>query len=209
MTTYTLSEVTEPMQRHLILAALSVAATLHAMAFSSVSVVLPQMQGSLSAAPDQISWVLTLAVVGAVVATPLSGWLADRLGWRRVLFITMLAYAACWVVFILWPVAGPNHAFDHPTGPVREVWSARLVYSMLESGSSFGAAFPSSHVAATVAAVGGLWREWRALGMTFAVPTALLVIGTVYCQMHYAIDAVAGLLVAAGAVALGSRASTA
>ena len=124
---------------------------------------------------------------------------------RRALFITMLAYVACWVVFVLWPVAGPNYAFEHPSGPVRDVWSARLVYSMLQGGSSFGAAFPSSHVAATIAAVGALWREWRTLAVVFVLPATLLVIGTVYCQMHYAVDAIAGLAAAGAAVVIGLR----
>ncbi len=124
---------------------------------------------------------------------------------RRALFITMLAYVACWVVFVLWPVAGPNYAFEHPSGPVRDVWSARLVYSMLQGGSSFGAAFPSSHVAATIAAVGALWREWRTLAVVFVLPATLLVIGTVYCQMHYAVDAITGLAAAGAAVVIGLR----
>ena len=34
-------------------------AMLHSMAATSVSVVLPQLQGSLSATPDQIAWVIT------------------------------------------------------------------------------------------------------------------------------------------------------
>lgn len=122
---------------------------------------------------------------------------------RRVLFTTLLAYVACWVVFVTWPVAGPNYAFEHPTGPVRDVWSARLVYAMLASGSSFGTAFPSSHVAATVAAVGVLWREWRALAVLLILPATLLVIGTVYCQMHYGIDAVVGLAAAGAAIVIG------
>jgi membrane-associated phospholipid phosphatase len=124
---------------------------------------------------------------------------------RRVLFTTLLAYVACWIVFVLWPVAGPNYAFEHPTGAVRAVWSARLVYAVLDGGSSFGSAFPSSHVAATVAAVGALWSEWRTLAAAFLLPAALLVVGTVYCQMHYGVDALAGLAVAVLAITLGRR----
>ena len=78
-----------PPQRHLILIAVSMGAMLHSMATTSVSVVLPQLQGSLSATPDQISWVITLAVLGSVVATPVSGWLVDRLGWRSVMLIAV------------------------------------------------------------------------------------------------------------------------
>lgn len=126
-------------------------------------------------------------------------------GARQVLMSMMVAFVACYVVFILFPVAGPNYAFDHPTGPVRDVWSARLVYAMLDAGSSFGAAFPSSHVAATVASVLTLFRHWRALALTFALPALLLTVGTVYCQMHYAVDALSGLAVGAAAAWVGGR----
>jgi len=118
---------------------------------------------------------------------------------QNVLFTTMLAFTLCYIVFALYPVAGPNYTFDHPTGPVRDVWSARLVYGLLGTGSAFGTAFPSSHVAATVAANFSLWREWRTLAGITLVPTILLVVGTVYCQMHYALDAAAGLCVGLGA----------
>ena len=118
---------------------------------------------------------------------------------RNVLFTTMLAFTVCYVVFALYPVAGPNYTFEHPTGLVRDVWSARLVYGLLGTGSSFGTAFPSSHVAATVAANFSVWREWRALALILLVPTILLVIGTVYCQMHYGVDVLAGLCIGLGA----------
>jgi membrane-associated phospholipid phosphatase len=124
---------------------------------------------------------------------------------QHVVFTTMLGFVICYVVFALYPVAGPNYTFEHPTGPVREVWSARLVYGLLGTGSSFGTAFPSSHVAATVAANIALWREWRALASTIAIPTILLIIGTVYCQMHYGVDAAAGLFVGLAAGAIGTR----
>jgi membrane-associated phospholipid phosphatase len=114
---------------------------------------------------------------------------------RKVMYTIVLAYLICYVVFILYPVAGPNWVWEHPTGPVRQVWSARLVYAILEGGSSIGAAFPSSHVAATIAATLALWHQWRSLALVFLVPAMLLVVATVYCQMHYVIDAVTGLMV--------------
>jgi DHA2 family multidrug resistance protein len=42
------------------------------------NVALPHMQGSLSAAQDQIAWVLTSYIVAAAIMTPLTGWLAGR-----------------------------------------------------------------------------------------------------------------------------------
>ena len=114
---------------------------------------------------------------------------------RAVVFPMMAAYVTCYLVFLLYPVAGPYYTFPHPVGPAREVWSARLVYGLLGGGSSFGAAFPSSHVAATVAATYGLWRYWPRLAAWFTVPCILLAVGTVYCQMHYAVDALSGVMI--------------
>lgn len=124
---------------------------------------------------------------------------------RAVIFTVMVAFVVCYLAFVFYPVAGPYYAFDRPTGPVREVWSARVVYGLLAGGSSFGAAFPSSHVAATVAAVLALWRVWRPLAAWFAVPCLLLIVGTVYCQMHYGVDAGTGIAVGMVAVVVGVR----
>ncbi len=48
---------------------------------------------------------------------------------------------------------------------------------------------------ATVAATIGAWIAIPRLGRWLAIPTALLAVGVVYCQMHYVVDSVAGLLV--------------
>ena len=117
----------------------------------------------------------------------------------------MLAFVACYLVFLFFPVAGPNYAFPHPVGPVREVWTAKVVYAALGAGSSVGAAFPSSHVAATVAVAIGAWRVWRLLGVVLAIECLFLTVGVVYCQMHYAVDAIAGMMVGVGAACLAPR----
>ncbi|MGA2551481.1 MAG: DHA2 family efflux MFS transporter permease subunit [Burkholderiaceae bacterium] len=54
------------------------------------NVALPHMQGTLSAASDQITWVLTSYIVAAAIATPATGWLADRFG-RKNLFLLAVA----------------------------------------------------------------------------------------------------------------------
>lgn len=53
------------------------------------NVALPHMQGSVSASPEQITWVLTSYIVSAAVMTPLSGWLADRIGRKRMFLISI------------------------------------------------------------------------------------------------------------------------
>ena len=54
------------------------------------NVALPHMQPSLGAAADTISWVLTSYIVATAIATPLTGWLAGRMG-RRELFLASVA----------------------------------------------------------------------------------------------------------------------
>lgn len=134
-----------------------------------------------------------------LLTAPVLAAVGRREAARHAIFAMMLAFVTCYVVFLVYPVAGPNYAFPHLEGGVRSVWSARLVYGTLAGGSSVGAAFPSSHVAATLAAVWGAWRGWRPLGMGLVLPFALLAVGTVYCQMHYGVDAASGLIVGTAA----------
>lgn len=113
---------------------------------------------------------------------------------RTAVTLIVATFLVCYVVFLLMPVAGPYYEFPRPEGPFVDNWAARLVYGTLSQGSSYGAAFPSSHVAATVAATIATWMGSRRAGLVLLVPTVLLAIGVVYCQMHYAVDAIAGLV---------------
>ncbi|MGC1885390.1 MAG: DHA2 family efflux MFS transporter permease subunit [Stellaceae bacterium] len=56
------------------------------------NVALPHMQGSFSAAQDQISWVVTSYIVAAAIMTPLTGWLAGRFGIKWVFFISVTGF---------------------------------------------------------------------------------------------------------------------
>jgi DHA2 family multidrug resistance protein len=78
------------MGRALILTTLTVAGSLYGMTIMIVSVVLPQVQGSLSATQDQISWTVTFNLVATAVVTPMTGWLVGRFG-RRKLMLGCLA----------------------------------------------------------------------------------------------------------------------
>jgi DHA2 family multidrug resistance protein len=59
---------------------------------TSVTVILPQMKGALSATQDQIAWVLTLNLVATAAATPLTGWLAGKLGWQRLMLGSVIGF---------------------------------------------------------------------------------------------------------------------
>jgi membrane-associated phospholipid phosphatase len=122
----------------------------------------------------------------------------DLVAVSHFVLVVMTVFVLCYLVFLFFPVAGPYYLFPRPPAWFTDNLPARLVYSTLASGSSYGAAFPSSHVAATVAAALAAYRGSRALGLALAVPTILLTVGVVYCQMHYGVDAVAGLAVGGG-----------
>ena len=127
----------------------------------------------------------------------------DLAATRRFVFAVMTTFVICYLAFLFFPVAGPYYVFSRPAAWFTDNPAARLVYATLAQGSSFGAAFPSSHVAATVAAAIAAGRGSRRLGLALVAPTLLLTVGVVYCQMHYGVDALAGLAVGA-AVALGT-----
>jgi len=116
---------------------------------------------------------------------------------RRFVLAVMATFIVCYLTFIFFPVAGPYYTYPRPDAWFTDNFAARLVYGTLASGSSYGAAFPSSHVAAAVAATLATLRGSRGLGFALSVATVLLTVAVVYCQMHYAVDAVAGLVVGA------------
>lgn len=108
----------------------------------------------------------------------------------------MVTFYLCYVAFLFFPVAGPRYAFDAAHNAATEIWPARLTQWVLDRGDSWGAAFPSSHVAAAVVAAICALRYWRPLGLALAPFTIGLVLSVVYGQFHYAVDALAGLVVA-------------
>jgi DHA2 family multidrug resistance protein len=62
------------------------------------NVALPHMQASLSATQDTINWVLTSYIVASAIALPISGWLADRVGRKRLLLISVVLFTAASVL---------------------------------------------------------------------------------------------------------------
>jgi membrane-associated phospholipid phosphatase len=121
-------------------------------------------------------------------------WRGDLPAVRRFVLAVMTTFVLCYLTFIFFPVAGPYYVFPRPTGWFVDNPAARLVYDTLAEGSSYGAAFPSSHVAASIAPTLAAAMGSRRLGLALLVPAALLTVGVVYCQMHYGVDALAGLV---------------
>lgn len=62
------------------------------------NVALPHMQASLGATQESINWVLTSYIVASAIALPMSGWLADRVGRKRLLVISVVGFTTASVL---------------------------------------------------------------------------------------------------------------
>jgi MFS transporter, DHA2 family, multidrug resistance protein len=93
----------EAIQRRMITLSIMLATVIQTIDGTIANVALPHMQGSLSASQDQITWVLTSYIVAAAVATPLSGWLTDRFGVKRVFLVSISGFT---VASVLCGIAG-------------------------------------------------------------------------------------------------------
>jgi len=75
------------------------------------NVALPHMQADLSASQDQINWVLTSYIVSSAIALPISGWLADRVGRKRLLLISVVVFTIASVLCATATALGEMVAF--------------------------------------------------------------------------------------------------
>ncbi len=101
--------------------------TLYATSLTIANVSLPQIQGALSASPDQISWVVTANLIATAVTIPLAGWIAARFGRRRAMiwgiagFIgatVMCGFATSLAELVFWRVL--QSAFGSPMTPISQ-----------------------------------------------------------------------------------------
>ncbi|MBT6430406.1 MAG: DHA2 family efflux MFS transporter permease subunit [Rhodospirillaceae bacterium] len=80
------------LRQWLILFTVQFATLLFGATMTSVAVILPQMKGALSATQDQVSWIITFNLVATAIATPLTGWLASKFGWRNLMMSAIAGF---------------------------------------------------------------------------------------------------------------------
>jgi MFS transporter, DHA2 family, multidrug resistance protein len=81
-----------PLNRPMITLSIMLATIMQTLDSTIANVALPHMQGTLSASQDQIAWVLTAYIVAAAIATPLTGWLCDRFGQKRIFLASISGF---------------------------------------------------------------------------------------------------------------------
>lgn len=85
-------------QRLIVTIGVMMAVLLQVLDTTIANVALPHMAADLSATQDQINWVLTSYIVASAIALPISGWLADKVGRKRLLLISVVGFTVASVL---------------------------------------------------------------------------------------------------------------
>ena len=170
------------------LGAVTYPAGLYVGAQTIANAVLPQMQGDLSAGIDQISWVITAAVVASALGIPPAGWLTNRYGRRRVMMVSMLGFAIasflCGIAENLAGVVVFRILQSMIAAPIVAVSQAILVdiFPEEERGTAFafwsGGILVGWVMAPSVGAYIAELQSWRVI-FFFLVPFSLIGMATV------------------------------
>ncbi|MCF7886679.1 MAG: phosphatase PAP2 family protein [Candidatus Marinimicrobia bacterium] len=117
------------------------------------------------------------------------------------LFLLLFTMFTCYWIFIIFPVTGPTDVhfeiFDGYGGIVK------LVNYLYKYGDTNGGAMPSSHVAVSLVVTLFSFQHLKKWAPYILFCFIMLTLSTVYCSFHYALDAIAGILVGFGLYYLG------
>lgn len=137
-----------------------------------------------------------LTVIGGIAL-----WkFCDARRFARALHAIVLTMLVCYSTYVVFPVVGPPFHWPGLHHAGLDGFFRAALDRLLVLDKPTGA-FPSSHVAVTVAFLAAFWRYLRPMFWLTIAPASLLIVSTVYVRAHYACDAIAG--VAVGLVAFG------
>lgn len=117
----------------------------------------------------------------------------QREAFHDTVFALMLGFTVCYLFFTAFPVQGPRYLFPPPGGAPADAVLYGVTHSVLESGSSQGAAFPSSHAAIAAIQTISALRHLPAAAPVLGLLTVGICVGAVYGGFHYAVDMAAGV----------------
>jgi membrane-associated phospholipid phosphatase len=123
----------------------------------------------------------------------------------RFLFILAVGVLLCYAQFPFWPSEPPRVVFFGQDVPSGDTIFRRFNLWLLGNCGIHTSVFPSAHVGAAFSTAFGMWRtlpEHKWVGRFLFVMALLIAVATVYGRYHYLADALAGLSMAFGALAL-------
>lgn len=86
---------TDDLNRTMVTASVMMATTVVIIDMTIATIALPHMQGGLSASQDQISWVMTTYFMMQAITMTATGWLAGRVGRKRLFIGALIGFAVC------------------------------------------------------------------------------------------------------------------
>jgi membrane-associated phospholipid phosphatase len=138
----------------------------------------------------------------------LGGALYYRRDWRgywSVMTYSAAGYAIGYVIAILFPIESPWFSMAGAWhGPLAGGPVTATINFIEHYGRVRGAAFPSEHVAGSVAALWGAWRHRRWLFWVMAPLVACMCVSTVWGRYHYVVDVFGGLVTGTLGYVIGS-----
>jgi MFS transporter, DHA2 family, multidrug resistance protein len=82
----------DPVTRTFITTGCMMAAVMVALDGTIANVALPHMQSAMLASSEQVVWILTSFFIASAIAIPLAGWLAGRVGRKRVMVASVVGF---------------------------------------------------------------------------------------------------------------------
>jgi membrane-associated phospholipid phosphatase len=134
-------------------------------------------------------------------------WRASPESARRFIFTLSVAFYVSYVGYFTIPAFGPRTAqAELYTVPLATTSVARAIERTInELEHTKLDVFPSGHTMITVVVLIVAWRRARKV-FWYLLPFGVsLIVSTVYCRYHYAIDVIAGIVLAFITVPLGER----
>lgn len=119
----------------------------------------------------------------------------DKAFLRSFVFNLSLTMYTCYLSYLFLTARGPRETLPfllNETGPFGFFYT--MVLQIQDRAAISGAAFPSSHVSAMWIVLIYMFRSHKILGLLFMPLILSLTFSTVYLNYHYAVDAIAGVL---------------
>ena len=134
-----------------------------------------------------------------IIAVFLAAWLyfKGRIGaFQETVFAETLTFNLSLLCYPFLPVTGPRYLFEKIQGPLSEGFFFKLAHVFVSRGSSKGTAFPSSHISLSLIVLLCAFR-YDSTAFLILLPMCVgLTLSTVYGRFHYAIDVLAGAVLA-------------
>lgn len=126
---------------------------------------------------------------------PLLFYFKFRDEFEKMIFIIILSFSLFYLIFILFPSAGPQFYFPANQISVPDAYLFKCLMDIIITNfETQTGAFPSSHVGMSIILLILTKKRFKTLFYILIPVIIILILSTVYIKAHYAIDIFAGII---------------